>query len=164
MAAKTINIEPLTKKAFAPFGDVIETDGAELRIINSGSTERFHDLMAIDVASEGGKAIVSIFRGQPFTLPVSIKMVERHPLGSQAFIPIGKFPFLLVVADDDNGMPIAPRAFLATGGQGVNYGRNIWHHPLLCLETVCDFIVIDRSGPGNNLQEHFYEGEGFTIA
>jgi ureidoglycolate lyase len=164
MAAGQIRIEPLTKAAFKSFGDVIETEGAELRIINGGSTERYHDLMAIDVLPEGGHPIVSIFRGQPFVFPVAIKMVERHPLGSQAFVPMGKFPFLLVVAEDNNGTPEAPRAFLATGGQGVNYGRNVWHHPLLSLETVCDFLVIDRSGPGTNLQEFFYPGEGFTVA
>ncbi|MGB8816318.1 MAG: ureidoglycolate lyase [Rhizobiaceae bacterium] len=163
IAAVPIKVEPLTKAAFARFGDVIETNGAQLRLINGGSTERFHDLMNIDVLPQGGKPIVSIFRGQPFALPVSIEMVERHPLGSQGFIPMGKFPFLVVVAEDADGTPKAPRAFLATGGQGVNYGRNVWHHPLLSLDTVCDFIVIDRSGPGNNLQEHFYGGEGFTV-
>lgn len=162
--ASLIKIEPLTKSAFSPFGDVIETEGAELRLINNGSTQRFHDLMNIDVLSEGGKPIVSIFRGQPFALPVSIMMVERHPLGSQAFIPMGRFPFLVVVAADENGAPEAPRAFLAKDGQGVNYARNTWHHPLLSLENICDFVVIDRSGPGENLQEHFYGGEGFTVA
>ncbi len=164
MAAVPIRIEPLTKAAFVQFGDVIETEGAELRMINGGSTQRFHDLMKIDVLSEGGKPIVSIFRGQPFALPVSITMVERHPLGSQAFIPMGRFPFLVVVAADINGVPKAPRVFLAKDGQGVNYARNIWHHPLLSLENICDFFVIDRSGPGENLQEHFYDGDGFTIA
>lgn len=164
MPASKIQIEPLTKATFAPFGDVVEIKGAELRIINGGSTERFHDLMFIDVSPESGHPIVSIFRGQPFALPISIKMVERHPLGSQAFIPMGKFPFLIVVAEDIDGTPKAPRAFLATGGQGVNYGRNVWHHPLLSLDAVCDFIVIDRSGPGNNLQEYFYPSEGFTVA
>lgn len=159
----SITIEPLTKAAFGPFGDVIETAGAERRIINGGTTERFHDLMNIDVSQEGGKPIVSIFRGQPFSFPVSIRMVERHPLGSQAFVPMGKFPFLLVVAEDAGGTPKAPRAFLAADGQGVNYGRNVWHHPLLALGEASSFVVIDRSGPGENLQEHFYPGEGFTI-
>lgn len=162
MAAIPIKIEPLTRAAFKPFGEVIETLGSEMRLINGGSTERFHDLMTVDAAHEGGKPIVSIFRGQPFALPISIKMVERHPLGSQAFIPMGKFPFLVVVAEDADGTPKAPRAFFATGGQGVNYGRNVWHHPLLSLSLVCDFVVIDRAGPGNNLQEYFYAGEGFT--
>jgi ureidoglycolate lyase len=164
MAAAPIRIEPLTKAAFAPFGDVIETDGAELRLINGGSTERFHDLMRIDVTPEGGKPIVSLFRGQPFAFPINIKMVERHPLGSQAFIPMGKFPFLVVVAEDRKGVPDAPRAFLSVNGQGVNYARNTWHHPLLSLGMVSDFIIIDRSGPGDNLQEHFYEGGGFQVS
>ena len=164
MAAVQLPIEPLTKAGFKPFGDVVETEGAELCIINGGSTDRFHDLLTIDVASEGGRPIVSLFRGQPFSYPVSIRMVERHPLGSQAFIPMGKFPFLVVVAEDRGGVPAAPRAFVAANGQGVNYARNTWHHPLLSLGMVSDFIVVDRSGPGDNLQEHFYEGGGFFIA
>lgn len=164
MAAAAILIEPLTKAAFAPFGDVIETEGAELRLINGGTTERFHDLMKIDVETEGGKPIVSIFRGQQFGWPVSISMVERHPLGSQAFIPMGRFPFLVVVAEDDGGKPKPPRAFIAVDGQGVNYARDVWHHPLLSLGMVSDFIVIDRSGPGDNLQEHFYAGDGYVVA
>jgi ureidoglycolate lyase len=163
MAAVPIKPELLTKSAFTPFGDVIETDGADLRIINGGSTGRYHDLMNIDASSQGGKPILSIFRGQPFAMPIAVRMVERHPLGSQAFIPMGKFPFLVVVAADKGGTPQPPRAFLATGGQGVNYGRNVWHHPLLSLEIVCDFAVIDRSGQGNNLEEYFYRGEGFTV-
>lgn len=164
MAARAIPIEPLTKAAFAPFGDVIETEGAELRLINGGSTERFHDLMTIDVEAGAGNPIISLFRGQPFCFPVTIRMVERHPLGSQAFIPLGRFPFLIVVAEDRDGTPETPRAFLAVDGQGVNYARNIWHHPLLSLGMVSDFMVVDRSGLGNNLQEHFYPGDGFFVA
>jgi ureidoglycolate lyase len=164
MAARAILIEPLTKAAFSPFGDVIETEGAELRLINGGTTERFHDLMQIDVEKGGGKSIISIFRGQPIQWPIRISMVERHPLGSQAFIPMGRFPFLIVVAEDDGGKPKPPRAFIAVDGQGVNYGRNVWHHPLLSLGMVSDFIVIDRAGPGDNLQEHFYPGDGYVVA
>ena len=164
MSAGAILLEPLTKAAFAPFGDVIETEGADLRLINGGTTERFHNLMQIDVGSDGGKPIVSIFRGQSFEWPISISMVERHPLGSQAFIPMGRFPFLVVVAEDDGGTPKPPRAFLAADGQGVNYARNTWHHPLLSLGMVSDFMVLDRSGPGNNLQEHFYPGEGYSVS
>ena len=164
MAAAAILIEPLTKAAFAPFGDVIETDGAELRLINGGTTERFHDLTQIDVEKGGGRPIVSIFRGQSFQWPIRISMVERHPLGSQAFIPMGRFPFLVIIAEDDGGKPKPPRAFITVDGQGVNYARNVWHHPLLSLGMVSDFIVIDRSGPGDNLQEHFYPGDGFVVS
>ncbi len=163
MAGVMLKIEPLTKAAFAPFGDVIETNGAELKIINGGSTQRFHDLMKIDVANQNGLPIVSIFRGQPFDFPIEIRMLERHPLGSQGFIPIGNFPFVVVVAQDNNGVPATPRVFLADKGQGVNYSKNSWHHPLLSLESVCDFIVIDRGGEGNNLQEYFFESSYFIV-
>lgn len=157
MAEYQIKIETLTKAAFAPFGEVIETKDATLKIINGGTTERFHDLMKIDVADEYGHAIVSIFRGQPFDFPIKIKMVERHPLGSQAFIPMGKFPFLVVVAEDNNGAPATPRVFKAQAGQGVNYAKNTWHHPLISLQTTSDFIVIDRGGEGDNCQEIAFE-------
>lgn len=156
-----IKIEPLTKAAFAPFGDVIETKNATLKVINGGTTERFHDLMKIDVADQSGHAIVSMFRGQPFDFPIEIKMMERHPLGSQAFIPMGKFPFLVVVAENINGVPATPRVFKAEAGQGVNYAKNTWHHPLLSLQNTSDFIVIDRSGEGNNCQEYAFQNSYF---
>ncbi len=161
MARNQIKIETLTKAAFAPFGEVIETKEAQLTIINSGTTTRFHDLMKIDVADQNGRAIVNIFRGQPFDFPIEIKMVERHPLGSQAFIPMGRFPFIVVVAEDKNGEPTTPRVFKAEAGQGVNYAKNTWHHPLLSLQNVCDFIVIDRSGEGDNCHEFAFENSYF---
>ena len=163
MAGVMLKIEPLTKAAFAPFGDVIETEGGEFRLINSGSTQRFHDLMKIDVADQNGFPIVSIFRGQPFEFPIEIKMLERHSLGSQGFMPMGKFPFIVVVAHDIEGVPAAPKVFLADKGQGVNYAKNTWHHPLLSLKNVSDFIVVDRGGDGNNLQEYVFETSYFIV-
>ena len=147
--------EPLTAAAFAPFGDVIETVGATHYPINEGTTERYHDLAGIDVANEGGQALINIFRGQPRKLPMPLRIVERHPLGSQAFIPLGTAPYLIVVAAA--GDPPGPgdlRAFLARPDQGVNYRRGVWHHPLIALESVSDFLVIDRGGPGDNCEEH----------
>lgn len=163
MQTVSLAVQPLTKDAFAPFGDVVTTDGAELRLINQGSTERFHDLAAIDVEDSGGRAIVSLFRGQPFAPPIDISMMERHPLGSQLFFPLGPRPFLTVVAPDEDGKPGIPRAFLCQAGIGVNYARNTWHHPLLSLEEVSDFIVVDRDGPGNNLEELDYPGVRYRI-
>lgn len=157
-----LTIEPLTQAAFAPFGTVIETDPASLRLINGGSTERFHALADVDVTGEGGRVIISIFRGQPRNFPYSLTMMERHPLGSQSFSPIGGGPWLAVVAPDDGGKPGFPRVFLATGSQGVNYGRNVWHHPLMAVGAVSDFLVVDRDGPGNNLVEVVYD-EPFII-
>ncbi|MCB8839023.1 ureidoglycolate lyase [Aurantimonas sp. VKM B-3413] len=150
---RVIRAEPLTKAAFAPFGDVIEIAGAEERPINNGTTIRYHDLAHVDVGAEGGRPLISIFRGEPFTLPVEIKMMERHPLGSQAFYPLSGRPWLAVVAQDEAGRPGTPVAFLARGDQGVNYAPGTWHHPLLSLEGVSDFLIVDRGGPGANLEE-----------
>ena len=163
MTPVPLAVHPLSKPEFAPFGDVVETDGAELRLINKGSTERFHDLATIDVSDERGEAIVSLFRGRPFPLPIDIAMMERHPLGSQLFYPLAKRPYLAVVAPDEDGRPGQPRAFFCQPGKGVNYAKNTWHHPLLSLEEVSDFLVIDREGPGSNLEEYEYQGVCYRI-
>ncbi len=163
MTIASIDVRPLTKAAFAPFGDVIETEGAELRIINNGTTERFHDLATIDVAGDKARVLVNIFRGMAFALPIDIRMLERHPLGSQAFMPLQNRPFLVVVAEDAGGWPGHPVAFLCKGNQGVNYGRNVWHHPLISLEEASDFLVIDRGGEGDNLEEFFFDDVVYRI-
>ncbi len=160
--ARILTIEPLTQAAFAPFGTVIEADPASMRLINGGTTERFHALGAADVIGDGARVIINIFRGQPRSFPYNLDMMERHPLGSQSFSPIGGGGWLAVVAPDEGGKPGLPRVFLATGGQGVNYGRNVWHHPLMSVDKVSDFLVVDRDGPGNNLEEVFYD-EPFVI-
>ena len=151
---KRLAIEALTAQRFAPFGDVISADTAARHFpINGGTTERYHDLANLD-AGPDGKLIVSIFRSQPRELPFAVTMLERHPLGSQAFIPLGQQPYLVVVAPTGEAPePDALRAFLARPGQGVNYAPGVWHHPLLALNETCDFLVIDRSGPGNNCDE-----------
>lgn len=163
MSGRILPVRPLTTDAFRPFGDVIEPDHAsEIRLINGGTTTRFHDVATVDVGTEGGHPLLSIFRGKPFVLPVTVAMMERHPLGSQAFVPLSNRPFLVVVAEDKNGRPGTPQAFLASPAQGVNYARNTWHHPLLALDEVADFLVVDRGGEGANLQEHVYP-EPFRI-
>ncbi len=158
-----LTIEPLTQAAFAPFGTVIEPDSETMRLINGGSTERFHALGRADVTGEDARVIINIFRGQPRSFPYSVTMMERHPLGSQSFSPLGGGSWLAIVAPDEGGKPGLPRVFLATGAQGVNYGRNVWHHPLMAVGAVSDFLVVDRDGPGNNLEEVFYD-EPFVIA
>lgn len=146
-----LDVEPLSPEAFAPFGDVIETEGAAHYSINEGTAERFHDLARIDIGNEGGRPVVSIVIGQPRPKPITIRMMERHPLGSQAFIPLQSRQYLVVVGD----APLSGhlRAFSAKGSQGVNYHRNVWHHPLLVLERDSRFLVIDRGGDGENLEE-----------
>jgi ureidoglycolate lyase len=153
----TLKPAPLTREAFAPFGDVIATSGAEHFPINEGTTERFHDLAAVDIAEAGGRTLINIFRGQPRDLPLAIRMMERHPLASQAFIPTGPHKWLAVVAPA--GAPPKPsdlRAFVAGAGQGVNYHRGVWHHPLIALEAVSDFVVVDRGGGGGNCDEYYF--------
>ena len=154
---ETLPIQPLTKSAFAPFGDLIEADPATMRLINGGTTERFHALGHAEASGEGAEVIISLFRGQPRALPYSVDMMERHPLGSQSFHPLQDRPWLVVVADDEGGRPGRPLVFLARGDQGVNYRANVWHHPLMALGGPSDFLVVDRSGPGDNLEEYFYE-------
>ena len=143
---------PLTREGFKPFGDVIEMEGSAHYTINQGFTERFNDLCLVDVAAEGGTTNVSLFLGQPRPSPIAIKLMERHPLGSQAFLPLQDRPWLVLVAEDVHDHS-SYRAFTATGQQGVNYARNVWHHPLLVMDADSRFLIIDRKGPGNNLDE-----------
>ena len=148
---RTITPKPLTPGAFAPYGEVIEAASAsETMLINEGHTTRFHDLAKLDLNREQGWPLVSIFRSEPRPLPIEIRMMERHPVGSQAFIPLSDHPYLVVVARD---APDNLEAFLAQSRQGVNYGAGTWHHYSLALEAVSDFLVIDRGGPGENLEE-----------
>lgn len=152
-----LKTEPLTRAAFAPFGDVIEVVGAHHYPINENTTERFHDLAYVDTGADGGQPLINVFRGQPRPRPIAIRLMERHPLGSQAFYPLQDRDYLVVVADPrEKLIPQTLRAFRATGRQGVNYGRNIWHHPLLVLESDSDFLVIDRGGVGENLEEVWF--------
>lgn len=149
----TLAIEPLTHEAFAPFGDVIELAGATQIPINLGTTIRYHDLAKVDVTDEGGRTLVNLFRGQPRELPFEVKMLERHPLGSQAFVPLYDKPYLVVVAPAGDLDVTQIRAFVSRGWQGVNYAKGVWHHPLIALDEVSDFIVVDRGGDGLNLNE-----------
>lgn len=159
---KTLTARPLIREAFQPFGEVIEEADAHHYPINNGTTERYHDLAKVDVAAAGGHPLISIFVGQPFTPPVAIGMMERHPLGSQAFMPLDNRPWLVAVAEnDDHDRPGIPHVFFATGRQGVNYAPNVWHHPLISLHAESRFLVIDRGGDGANLQEAVYEDGGF---
>ena len=154
---KRIPIQPLTREAFAPFGQVIEREGAPNFPINAGKCTRYHDLAKIETTGEKARPMISLLRGEPYPLPLELGMVERHPLGSQAFVPLTDFPFLVVVAEETEGGPGEPIAFRTAPGQGVNIGRNVWHGILTPLDGVSDFAVVDRGGEGVNLEEHFYE-------
>jgi len=143
-----MKIEALTKAGFAPFGEVIEIDGAQHYPINQGYAERFNDLASVDAEAVN----VSIIIANPRPKPIAITLMERHPLGSQIFYPLQDRPWLVLVCGDPKDRN-SFRAFSATGRQGVNYARNTWHHPLLVLEAESRFLVVDRKGPGANLEE-----------
>jgi len=148
VAAQPLPIEHLTAQAFAPFGDVIEAASArESYPINDGTAQRHHDITRVDCSAGDGHALVSIVTAQPRELPFDIVMLERHPLGSQAFMPLSPALYLVVVAQSPGAMP---HAFLASQGQGINYHRGTWHHPLIALDDTADFLVVDRGGDGNN--------------
>ncbi len=146
-----MKIEKLTREGFAPFGDVIERDGAELININQNFAQRFNDLADIDVQHEGGSVNISLAAAVPRPQPIAITMMERHPLGSQIFHPLQNMPWLVLVCGDPADAS-SFRAFRASGEQGINYARGTWHHPLLVLQPQ-QFFIVDRKGPGVNLEE-----------
>jgi ureidoglycolate lyase len=154
---RTLRPEPLTRDAFAPYGQVIEAAGAEHYPINAGNCERYHDLARVELGGVHARPLISLLHSRGFGLPLNVKLVERHPLGSQAFYPLGTTPFLVVVAPDESGTPGTPRAFLTGPGQGVNLAMNIWHGVLTPIGPAADFLCIDRGGDGNNLEEFVFD-------
>lgn len=153
---RIITARQLTAENFAPFGDVLDTSGEGHYPINGGMTERYHALARPEATGPGGHVLISIFKGKPYDFPLSLKMVERHPLGSQAFMPLSPRPFLVIVCHDESGRPGKPHAFLAGPGQGVNYPAGRWHGVLTPIGEPQDFLVVDRGGAGNNLEEFFF--------
>lgn len=158
--SRTLKLRPLTAQAFAPFGDVIEAAGDVDKYINQGKCARYHDRARLDFGD--GRAGISVFQSQAFSLPIKLEMVERHPGGSQAFLPLSDKPFVVAVAPDNDGTPGRPIAFRTAPGQGVNYHRNTWHGVLTPLFAPGLFAVVDRIGSGPNLEEHWFD-EAYTI-
>ncbi|MDB5896893.1 MAG: ureidoglycolate hydrolase family protein [Ramlibacter sp.] len=144
-----LTAEPLEAHAFSAFGDVIELGQAgKARTINEGFAERFDDPARLDTCRQGGQPVLSLFRARPRALPLQLRLVERHLLGSQAFVPLLPQRFLVVVAPaGPSPVPAQLRCFMARAGQGVNYAAGTWHHPLIALDAGGDFLVIDRGGP-----------------
>lgn len=150
-----LRAQPLTAAAFARFGDVLEIAGAPDRLINQGLCGRYHDRARLDFAD--GRAGISLFDAAPRALPCRLEMVERHPLGSQCFIPLNGVPFLVTVAEDAGGRPVNIRAFLTAPGQSVNLLRGIWHGVLAPIGARGHYAVVDRIGDGANLEEHWFD-------
>lgn len=150
-----IKAETLTADALAPYGDLLVASGMPDKLINQGKCGRYHDKANLDFSD--GCAGISIFKGEKETLPLELQMVERHPEGSQAFVPMSADPFLVVVARDEGGVPKDPKAFLTEPGQAINFHRGTWHGVLAPLSEPGLFAVVDRIGHGANLEEHWFD-------
>lgn len=151
--SRRLTARPLTREAFAPFGAVIDKSGAPARPMNAGKARRFHDLAQILVAGEGGHVVIGLVEAEPYPTPLELSLVERHPLGAQAFVPLDASPFLVVVCPDEDGAPGRPEAFVTAPWQGVSYRAGTWHGVLTPLRAPQEFLVVDRGGPGVNLEE-----------
>lgn len=161
MSDKIINVVPqqLTAENFAVYGDVISvSESAEHFAINDGHTMRYHDLAEVDVTEQQGTTLLNIFRSTPLAFPLPIEMMERHPLGSQAFIPMSNQPYVVVVAPSGELDTSKIEVFLASSKQGVNYHKGTWHHFCLALNEVSDFLVVDRGGKGDNCDVEKLDG------
>jgi ureidoglycolate lyase len=156
---RKVTIAPLTAQNFAPYGDVLEASGAPDKIINAGQCGRFHDRANIDVME--ARVGISIFKAELRSLPYTLDLIERHPEGSQAFVPMSDDPFLVIVSDGPDAMP---KAFLTDGTQAINFHRGTWHGVLTPLAGNGQFAVIDRIGETPNLQEHSYETPWVIVA
>ena len=153
----TITLQPelLTRERFAPYGDVIETSRERSDAMNEARFERFDDLCKIDLIDDG-RIAVSIARCRtPTSLPLRLDMVERHPLGSQAFVPLSRCKMVIVVAPPEESVDASElRAFVTNGKQGINYHRGIWHMPLIAFEAGQEYLIIDRGGAEPNCDMH----------
>lgn len=153
--SRIITARPLTREAFAPFGDVIDKDAHHPRVpMNGGRARRLAALAEAAAAGENARVLLSIVEADPYACPLRLEMVERHPFGSQAFVPLSPAPFLVVVCADQDGRPGPPCAFLTAPHQGINYHANVWHGVLTPLGQPQDFLVVDRADPGTNLEEY----------
>jgi len=152
LAGQPLAVEPLTAEAFKPFGDVLEaSESAQHFSINQGFAQRFHRLAHVDVTQGGGQPALSIFRAKARPLPLQLSLLEKHPFGSQAFMPLSCHAYLVVVAlGGDTPDMSTLKCFSATAQQGVNYAKGTWHHPLLALHNG-DFLVVDRSAPAGEI-------------
>jgi len=159
---RDIFIHQLTDASFAAFGDIITLKNTPDKLINQGLCGRHHDLATLDFGPEGSAGI-SLFNATPNCLPYQLELVERHPEGSQAFIPMTQNPFLVIVAPNENGTPGRPLAFRTAPGQGINFHRNVWHGVLTPLFAPGLFAVVDRIGNSTNLEEYWFE-KPFTVS
>lgn len=149
----SLPIRPISREAFAPFGELLDDASPNSFLTNEGTARRYHRLGIVDCSQDSGTPLLSIFQILSTTIPSSISMMERHPVSSQAFMPLNNQRFVVIVSPPDR-VPIGHelQAFITNGTQGVNYRRGTWHHPLISLDTG-NFLVVDRSGPNDDFDQ-----------
>ena len=163
MTKKIIKPIPITKENFSKFGDMITTENIKPLEINNGYAKRFDGIATIDTSNKNGETTISIFSALKRSFPMKVDMMEKHPLGSQAFIPMKETTFLSFVAPEGDKPDLSQvEAFIIPKGIGVNYNPGIWHFPLISTEDM-NFLVVDRKGDGDNLVIHKLEKENITI-
>ncbi len=157
--SRAVTAKPISQDAISGLAELIDASGKPDKLINQDLCGRFHDRATLDVEGEVG---ISVFKSASFSMPYKLEMMERHPHGSQAFLPMQEGEYLVVLAEDKGGAPNMPRAFIAGAGQGVNIGRNVWHGVLCPLSDPGLFMVVDRVTDGPNLEEHWFS-EPYTV-
>ncbi|MFZ7091343.1 ureidoglycolate lyase [Primorskyibacter sp. 2E233] len=157
--SRNLQAVPITQEAINGLAELIDASGEPDKLINQGLCGRFHNRATLDIEGAPG---ISVFHSVSFSMPFKMEMMERHPHGSQAFLPMQEGEYLVVLAADNDGKPDTPRAFIAGAGQGVNIGRNVWHGVLCPLSDPGLFMVVDRVTDGPNLEEHWFDTP-FTI-
>ena len=153
----------INKENFKKFGDMITTNGIKPLEINDGYAKRYDGIATLDAKKDNGESIISIFSALKRSFPMKVDMMEKHPLGSQAFIPMKETTFLAFVAPEGDKPDLDKvEAFIIPKGVGVNYNAGIWHFPLIATEDM-DFLVVDRKGEGDNLVLHDLNNENITL-
>ena len=146
-----INPKPISKENFSKFGDVISTKDINSIDVNNGYAKRYDNIANLNTSKDNGKTTISIFSALKRQFPMKIDMMEKHPLGSQAFIPMKETTFLSLVAPQGDKPELNQiESFIVPPGIGINYNPGIWHFPLISTEDM-NFLVVDRKGLGNNL-------------
>ncbi len=161
-----IKIKPkkISKKNFKKFGQMIDTNKKKYFKINNGFAKRYDNLGKIDTSSKKGKTIVSIFSAKKRRFPMKIDMMEKHPLGSQAFVPMKETSFLVFVAPRGQKPNIKKiESFRIPKQTGINLKSGIWHFPLISTKNM-NFLVIDRKGKGKNLVIHKFKKEEIYLS
>ena len=153
----------ITKENFKKFGDMISTEDIKPLEINNGFAKRYDGIANLDTKKNNGESTICIFSALKRSFPMKIDMMEKHPLGSQAFIPMKETVFLSFVAPEGD-KPDLNRvdAFIIPKGIGVNYNPGVWHFPLISTEDM-NFLVVDRKGEGDNLIIYDLKKENISI-